>query len=264
MREHKTAMTDVEIMDYFEAAIDKKKAVDALAVKCRTTRADMLERLEDLGLIARPEKKENKNPRKIDEEKARELHAAGKTDAEIAEVFGVTVGAVCQWRTKRGLAPNRKEKLKLEGPDMQKKFEEILESVDAGRRTPEPCEQPEHGEHDFDRDTNVSDKVTTEDLAYHPDENRIKEYQESFKEMFEPLNMPEPVIARPAAHIRMERAEDEREVMSLGEFVRVLMERTNEKTLRGALTLDGRRVHDLRSLKITGTGSGLCVEVETC
>lgn len=41
-------------------------------------------------------------------ERLRELHAAGRTDEEIANALGVTKKAICQRRKKFGLPPNRK------------------------------------------------------------------------------------------------------------------------------------------------------------
>lgn len=43
---------------------------------------------------------------KIDEAEARRLHAEGKNDREIAEVFGATPSGVSFWRHKRGLPAN--------------------------------------------------------------------------------------------------------------------------------------------------------------
>lgn len=43
---------------------------------------------------------------KIDDSEARRLHAEGKNDREIAEVFGATPSGVSFWRHKRGLPAN--------------------------------------------------------------------------------------------------------------------------------------------------------------
>lgn len=47
----KMKMSDVEIMDYYDAAVDKEKAIDALAVKCRMTRTMMRDKLGELGVL---------------------------------------------------------------------------------------------------------------------------------------------------------------------------------------------------------------------
>lgn len=44
-------LSDAEIMDRWEVAIDKAKALDQLAVACRTDRARMRQKLRELGLL---------------------------------------------------------------------------------------------------------------------------------------------------------------------------------------------------------------------
>ena len=43
----------------------------------------------------------------LDHEFAMELYSRGLTDAEIAKQSGVLSGAVCRWRNKLGLPPNK-------------------------------------------------------------------------------------------------------------------------------------------------------------
>lgn len=172
MAHSKFKMSDAEIMDYMDAATDPLKALDVLAVKNRTTRAIMRAYLGELGIVVEePEKpappvKSSPPPNGrrggwhqslIDDEKALAMYNAGSLDKKIAAAMGVTPVSVCKWRQKRNLPSNYKPgggrtkgevaTVKDERPvedavieeDAQREraFEEILESVDAGKRARE-------------------------------------------------------------------------------------------------------------------------------
>ena len=60
------------------------------------------------------EHKENKPRGHIDEKRARDLHAEGKTDKEMSIELGVSRGAVALWRSRRGFEANKKEENVME------------------------------------------------------------------------------------------------------------------------------------------------------
>ena len=163
-------MSDVEIIDYYEAAEDKLRALDALAVACRTDRAGMRQRLHELGLmsiepdtgvqgqkkkaVGGTEARKRNHYRKMDAAIARQMYEEGKNDHEIAAAFGVKHNTVAAWRKRCGLptkfVPSGREKMTM---DLEQKFEAILDSVDAGKSKPvettgrsEPCEPCMHPE----------------------------------------------------------------------------------------------------------------------
>ena len=49
----------------------------------------------------------------IDEKRARDLHAEGKTDKEMSIELGVSRGAVALWRSRRGFEANKKEEIMI-------------------------------------------------------------------------------------------------------------------------------------------------------
>lgn len=153
-------MSDEEIVEQWDAAKDKALALDSLAVKCRTDRATMRRRLLDLGVDESelPDKKPSAAPRlngfqtykptpkrrsKIDDEKARAMYETGAKDAEIARAFGVSANTILWWRNRRGLPSKNSRRKNADAGDMnarseeqtERKFAEILESVDASKRS---------------------------------------------------------------------------------------------------------------------------------
>lgn len=147
----KFRMSDAEILDYMDAAIDKDKAVDSLAVKCHTTRGLMREHLGELGvLLEEPEKKPlgefkavepkkkqgGAHNKKMDEAKAREMYDAGASDSEIATMFGMTAVAVCRWRKRNGLpskqrrGDHRKENTEMKNDMNLKTNEDVGKEAD--------------------------------------------------------------------------------------------------------------------------------------
>jgi len=156
------AISDAEIMDRYEAAIDKEAIVDALAAQCRLDRVRMREKLRELGLaveepppLAIPKKgrtrekpaqpKKTFGEKKIDDARAMELYREGKTDSEIGKEFGVTAVAICLWRKKEDLPANGEYpgKRKKRGGSMKKKLEEAAEELRAERELQESAEEPE-------------------------------------------------------------------------------------------------------------------------
>lgn len=153
-------LSDEEIVEQWDAAKYKALALDSLAVKCRTDRATMRRKLLDLGVDESelPDKKPapahrlngfqtyNQTPErhsKIDDEKARAMYETGAKDAEIAKAFGVSANTILLWRNQRGLPSKNSRRKKTEAVETkarseeqtEKKFAEILESVDAGKRS---------------------------------------------------------------------------------------------------------------------------------
>jgi len=59
------------------------------------------------------EHKENKPRGHIDEKRARDLHAEGKTDKEMSIELGVSRGAVALWRSRRGFEANKREEIMI-------------------------------------------------------------------------------------------------------------------------------------------------------
>ena len=59
------------------------------------------------------EVKENKPRGHIDEKRARDLHAEGKTDKEMSIELRVSRGAVALWRSRRGFEANKKEEIMI-------------------------------------------------------------------------------------------------------------------------------------------------------
>lgn len=153
-------LSDEEIVEQWDAAKDKALALDSLAVKCRTDRVTMRRMLLDLGVDESelPDKKPAAAPRlngfqtytptpkrhpKIDDEKARAMYETGAKDAEIARAFGVSANAILYWRKRHGLPSKHSRRKKTEAVETkarseeqtEQKFAEILESVDAGKRS---------------------------------------------------------------------------------------------------------------------------------
>lgn len=270
----KFRMSDAEILDYMDAATDLNKALDALAVKCRTSRQIMREHLGNLGIVIDDEPAPEKKPldgfkvviptkkkggrpaAPMDEIRAMELFNDGLDDLAMAETLGVGEHRVKEWRRRMHLQrlPGRRaaqrEQKKLEVDAVMKKFkeletedtvieeakqreqafEEILESVDAGKQQ-KPV-QPECGSCDVAEDTNVPDN----DAGSVP--TRVC-----------------PADCKGAPPV---------ELLSVGGFIQILMELTNEKLRSAGLVLDGRRVNGIHRLILDSTGNTLTVEVETC
>ena len=116
----RTFLSNEEIIDQWDAAVNKRIALDRLAVTCRTTREGMKAKLLELGvteeeLDAVPEKKaparhyaKRKTPTnaKLDEARARELYDEGKNDHEIGRTLGFSDSTIWAWRKRRGLEAN--------------------------------------------------------------------------------------------------------------------------------------------------------------
>jgi len=83
------------------------------------------------------EAKENKPRGHIDEKRARDLHAEGKTDKEMSIELGVSRGAVALWRSRRGFEANKKEESVMEmnlNKLMKANIPESIETIeDAGQ-----------------------------------------------------------------------------------------------------------------------------------
>lgn len=130
----KAYISDTELVDLYDAASDKEKLIDSVAVRCHTTRAVIRERLVQLGCSEEPavsasSAKGSKSPalksksakfdRKpaapLDELRAMELFKDGLDDLGMAETLGVSVQRVKAWRSRmhlkrpRGAAAHKKK-----------------------------------------------------------------------------------------------------------------------------------------------------------
>lgn len=110
-------MDETEICTSYTKALDKRKQRGVLADLNVCSRQEIDDILQKHGLLE-PEPKRRVPNRKIDNEKAYELHQAGKTDKEIAEVFGSSIASVERWRDRNGLPKNQEP---LEIPILREK-----------------------------------------------------------------------------------------------------------------------------------------------
>lgn len=220
----KFRMSDAEIMDFFDAATDKDKAVDALAVKCRTTRQVMRDYLSELGIaleapeqkqmldgfkVVTPKKKGGRPAAPMDELRAMELFKEGYDDIAMSEALGISVKRVQAWRSRMHLKrPQGRPK---------KSTEEEAESVESL--------------HAMDPATGKETVIEAAQAAAEP-------------------APPEP--------------ENEAEELTTGGFIQLLMQLTNSRTLTKPLVINGSRVNGISRLIIDGSGDAMTVKVETC
>jgi|GEM_PF-2498016 hypothetical protein len=124
-------MDETEICNSYTNAQDKRKQRGVLADLNVCSRQEIDQILQKHGLLE-PEPKRRVPNRKIDNEKAYELHQAGRTDKEIAEAFGSSIASVERWRDRNGLPKNQEP---LEEP--------VLREKDARGKTQKPMNAPE-------------------------------------------------------------------------------------------------------------------------
>lgn len=99
------AFSDDEIMGLWRRAENRMVQVKILAELNACTKADMLDKLESLGVdvavyrLAKPQAK-------LDPERALQLYRKGYNDVQIARALGVKRKTVLHWRNKSGLAPH--------------------------------------------------------------------------------------------------------------------------------------------------------------
>lgn len=110
-------MDETEICNSYSEAMDKRKQRGVLADLNVCSKQEIDQILQKHGLLE-PEPKRRVPNRKIDNEKAYELHQAGKTDKEIAETFGSSIASVEKWRDRNGLPKNQGPK---EAPVLREK-----------------------------------------------------------------------------------------------------------------------------------------------
>ena len=115
----RTFLSNEEIIDRWDAAINKNIALDRLAIACRTDRSGMKAKLRALGVTEEeleavptakpkraPDKPDVRKNGRIDPARARELYDAGKNDVEIAAELGTKHGTIYAWRKRNGLKAN--------------------------------------------------------------------------------------------------------------------------------------------------------------
>ena len=114
-------MSDHEILQRWNNALDKRAHVEILADLNAVSKAEMHQKLVELGAEGLPEAPKRRarkapaedwvNPNlKIDELKAMELYSTGACDMELADALGVTKSTVCSWRKRMRLAPHLKRR----------------------------------------------------------------------------------------------------------------------------------------------------------
>ena len=104
-------MSDGEILQRWNNAVDKKVHVEILADLNAVDKRTMHKKLVELGAEGLPtiEPKKRRSERqalKMDELRAMVLYRGGACDLEIADALGVTKPTVCQWRKRMRLEPN--------------------------------------------------------------------------------------------------------------------------------------------------------------
>lgn len=99
-------MDETEICTSYTKALDKRKQRGVLADLNVCSKQEIDQILQKHGLLE-PDPKRRVPNRKIDNEKAYEMHKAGKTDKEIAEAFGSSIMSVERWRDRNGLPENQ-------------------------------------------------------------------------------------------------------------------------------------------------------------
>ena len=106
------AMSDDEIRASYNTAKHKPNQVKVLAELNAVTVPEMRRKLLELGcdmqastLARKPSVQSSRGPRKapVDEARAMELYHAGKSDLDMAEMLGVSVYRVRQWRYDNNL-----------------------------------------------------------------------------------------------------------------------------------------------------------------
>lgn len=130
-----TRLSDIEIIDQWEAARDKKRKLDQLAAACRMDRDGMRQKLKELGCFDIPQKLvpykgasagwKGQPRRKIDGERVRELFAEGKTDAEIAAALGFSECSIRNWRNRNRLFLSTQKQTEKAGGWLQSYIEAI-------------------------------------------------------------------------------------------------------------------------------------------
>ena len=114
-------MSDHEILQRWNNALDQRAHVEILADLNAVSKAEMHQKLVELGVEGLPEAPKRRarkapagdwvNPNlKIDELKAMELYGAGLCDMELADALGVTKSTVCNWRKRMRLDPHLKRR----------------------------------------------------------------------------------------------------------------------------------------------------------
>ena len=115
-------MSDGEILQRWNNALDKRTHVEILADLNAVSKAEMHEKLVSLGAEGLPPMKKRKKPEgteprkkrepvyKIDELRAMALYREGMCDLELADALGVTKATVCQWRKRMRLEPHLKRR----------------------------------------------------------------------------------------------------------------------------------------------------------
>lgn len=203
---------------------------------------------------------ENKRrSRKLDEQKARALYDESKTDKEIGIACGVSDKAVFAWRKANGLpAKNKACKRRKEQSDVKDKrpiedavieadeqreraFEEILESVDAGKRS----------------EIKDAAALIPEATANVPE---APEAQVTLEDAVEPLGLPEVATPRAPAHIRLDSPQ-----LTFAAFVHEVGRLVPDSVqFKGRLVLNGRPVSGIRRVVMDSADNTLTVEIETC
>ena len=114
-------MSDHEILQRWNNAVDQRAHVEILADLNAVSKAEMHQKLVELGVEGLPEAPKRRarkapaenwvNPNwKIDELKAMALYREGLCDIELADALGVTKSTVRNWRNRMRLEPHLKRR----------------------------------------------------------------------------------------------------------------------------------------------------------
>lgn len=262
-----------ELMHNFRAAKDKRMQIDIEAdLHCCAPRIiaetlDQLGALEGTGIKPQqfsdtfvpipPARPHTNGPKQtFDESRAQTLFDDGVSYAKMAKALGVTDAAVKKWAARRGL--KRKERTRGWKPkeddmtqDNDAKFEEIIVSVDAGRRCV-PCEptQPECGACARDNPQITSSRSEPCDPCVFPARETCDGCEHAASV----------ALPKPPANIRMEPRGNadawegytvpepvrERSAMTVGDFVRAFSRYLTESVADAPLCINGTPLrHDL-------------------
>ena len=137
------AMTDGEIASMWRNCKNRNEQVNILADLNVKSKAEVLEKLTELGCDLRgvktPKVKETRGaPPKppIDELRAMELYREGLDDLAISEALGESVTRVKNWRRRMKLKPNRVVKMKDAPAPPPERKEETMEPVKKTETSP--------------------------------------------------------------------------------------------------------------------------------
>lgn len=243
-------MSDHEILRMYREARFPDREIGILAELNAVSRAEMREKLRQLGAVLDgpkpkrkpPEKKPEKRAyRRVDEEQARRLWEQGLSDNAIAGELGVSGNAIMYWRRRNELSANYEQGGgRAAGAKGKEKKETAMRKYK-------------------ERDT--EELAIEAEAAEYLREKALQEAEEEPEEPGAPELLPEPeaITARPGGGFRMEK-----DAMSAEAFLQTLGLLLNKQTLKGGLCLNGAPVRGIERVSVCMAGDDLQIEVQTC